>query len=51
MVEDDPVSGADDFQAKLDALKKDGRVNARLVVRSRDDHVRWVNLPLGDSDK
>ncbi|HVZ13644.1 MAG TPA: Do family serine endopeptidase [Bauldia sp.] len=51
MVEDDPVSGADDFQSKLDALKKDGRVNARLVVRSRDDHVRWVNLPLSDSDK
>jgi serine protease Do len=51
MVEDDTVSGADDFQAKLDALKKDGRVNARLVIRSRDDHVRWVNLPLADSDK
>jgi len=51
MVEDDPVSGADDFQAKLDALKKDGRANARLVIRSRDDHVRWVNLPLSDTGK
>ncbi len=49
MVEDDAVSSPDDFQAKIDALKKDGRVNARLVVRSRDDHVRWVNLAIGDA--
>ena len=46
-VEDQAVTSPDDFQAKIDALKKDGRINVRLVVRSREDYVRWINLPIG----
>jgi serine protease Do len=46
MVGEDLVSSPDDFQAKIDALKKDGRTNVKLVVQNKEGHVRWVNLPL-----
>jgi serine protease Do len=48
MVGEDIVTSPDDFQAKVDALKKDGRTNVKLVVQNKEGHVRWVNLPLSD---
>jgi serine protease Do len=48
MVGEDLVSTPDEFQAKVDALKKDGRTNVKLVVQNKEGHVRWVNLPLAD---
>ena len=48
-VEDQAVTSPEDFQAKIDALTKDGRVNVRLVVRSSEDYVRWVNLPIANA--
>jgi serine protease Do len=48
MVGEDLVTSPDDFQAKIDAMKKDGRANVKLVVQNKEGHVRWVNLPLND---
>jgi serine protease Do len=37
-----------DFDARLAALKEDGRTNVQLVVQNKDGHVRWINLPLAE---
>jgi serine protease Do len=49
MVGEDVVTSPDEFQEKIDALKKDGRENVKLVVQNKEGHVRWVNLPLSDA--
>jgi serine protease Do len=48
MVGEELVKSPDEFQSKIDALKKDGRANVKLVVQNKEGHVRWVNLPLSD---
>jgi serine protease Do len=40
------VASADDFQAKVDKLKKDGRKSALLLVAGADGELRFVALPL-----
>jgi serine protease Do len=40
------VANADDFQAKIDKLKKDGRRSALLLVASADGEMRFVALSL-----
>jgi serine protease Do len=40
------VTSADDFQAKVDKLKKDGRRSALLLVASADGELRFVALAL-----
>jgi serine protease Do len=40
------VASADDFQAKIDKLKKDGRKTALLLVASADGELRFVALAL-----
>jgi serine protease Do len=40
------VSNADDFQAKIDKLKKDGRRSALLLIASADGELRFVALSL-----
>ena len=40
------VANADDFQAKIDKLKKDGRKSALLLVAGADGELRFVALPL-----
>ena len=40
------VATADDFQAKIDKLKKDGRKSALLLVASADGELRFVALAL-----
>jgi serine protease Do len=40
------VSTADEFQAKIDKLKKDGRKSALLLVAGADGELRFVALPL-----
>jgi len=40
------VSSADDFQAKVDKLKKDGRRSALLLVASAEGELRFVALAL-----
>jgi serine protease Do len=40
------VAGTDDFQAKIDKLKKDGRKSALLLVAGPDGELRFVALSL-----
>jgi serine protease Do len=40
------VANADDFQAKIDKLKKDGRRSALLLVAAADGEMRFVALSL-----
>jgi serine protease Do len=40
------VSSADDFQAKIDKLKKDGRRSALLLIASAEGELRFVALSL-----
>src|SRR5882762_2886805 len=40
------VASADDFQAKIDKLKKDGRKSALLLVAGADGELRFVALAL-----
>ena len=40
------VANADDFQAKIDKLKKDGRKSALLLVAGADGELRFVALGL-----
>jgi serine protease Do len=40
------VANADDLQAKIDKLKKDGRKSALLLVASADGELRFVALSL-----
>jgi serine protease Do len=40
------VANADDFQAKIDKLKKDGRRTALLLVAGTDGELRFVALSL-----
>jgi serine protease Do len=40
------VSNADDFQAKIDKLKKDGRKSALLLIAGADGELRFVALSL-----
>jgi serine protease Do len=40
------VASADDFQAKIDKLKKDGRKSALLLVAGADGELRFVALSL-----
>jgi serine protease Do len=40
------VANADDFQSKIDKLKKDGRRSALLLVASADGELRFVALAL-----
>jgi serine protease Do len=40
------VASADDFQAKIDKLKKDGRRSALLLVASAEGELRFVALAL-----
>ncbi len=40
------VANADDFQAKIDKLKKDGRKSALLLVAGADGELRFVALSL-----
>jgi serine protease Do len=40
------VASADDFQAKIDKLKKDGRKSALLLVAGADGELRFVALGL-----
>ena len=40
------VATADDFQAKIDKLKKEGRKSALLLVVGSDGELRFVALPL-----
>jgi len=40
------VSSADDFQAKIDKLKKDGRKSALLLVAGPDGELRFIALSL-----
>ena len=40
------VASADDFQAKIDKLKKDGRTSALLLVGGADGELRFVALSL-----
>ena len=40
------VSSADDFQARIDKLKKDGRKSALLLVAGADGELRFVALSL-----
>jgi serine protease Do len=40
------VAGTDDFQAKVDKLKKDGRKSALLLVAGADGELRFVALSL-----
>ena len=40
------VASADDFQAKIDKLKKDGRRTALLLVAGADGELRFVALAL-----
>jgi len=42
----EPVSSGDDFQAKIDRLKKEGRRTALLLVASADGELRFVALSL-----
>ena len=48
MVGEEQVSTPTDFDDQIAAMKKDGRANVRLVVQSKEGHVRFVNLPLAD---
>jgi len=40
------VASADDFQAKIDKLKKDGRKSALLLVAGADGELRFIALSL-----
>jgi serine protease Do len=40
------VAGADDFQAKIDKLKSEGRRSALLLVASAEGELRFVAIPL-----
>ena len=40
------VTSAEDFQAKVDKLKKDGRRSALLLVASAEGELRFVALAL-----
>jgi serine protease Do len=40
------VGNADEFQARIDKLKKDGRKSALLLVAGADGELRFVALPL-----
>jgi serine protease Do len=40
------VASADDFEAKIDKLKKDGRKSALLLVAGADGELRFVALSL-----
>jgi serine protease Do len=42
----EPVQSADDFQTKVDRLRKDGRPSALLLVASADGDLRFVALSL-----
>ncbi|MEJ0098043.1 MAG: Do family serine endopeptidase [Bauldia sp.] len=46
MVGDQLVNSPDEVEQQVAALKKNGNVNARLVVQNKDGNVRWVNLPV-----
>jgi serine protease Do len=46
LVQNDAVANADDMQAKLDQLKKDGRRVVTLLVASPDGDTRFVALSL-----
>ena len=39
------VANADEFQAKIDKLKKEGRKSALLLVAGADGELRFVALP------
>jgi serine protease Do len=45
-VAQEAVSSADDFQAKIDKLKKDGRPSALVLVASAEGELRFVALSL-----
>ena len=40
------MASADDFQTKVDKLKKDGRRSALLLVAGADGEMRFVALSL-----
>jgi serine protease Do len=42
----EPVQSADDFQAKVERLRKDGRPSALLLVASADGDLRFIALSL-----
>jgi serine protease Do len=42
----EPVQSADDFQTKVDRLRKDGRPSALLLVAGADGELRFVALSL-----
>jgi serine protease Do len=46
LVQNDAISNADEMQAKLDQLKKDGRRVVTLLVSSPDGDTRFVALSL-----
>jgi len=46
MVGDQLVKTPDEVEQQIAALKKDGRLNARLVLQNKDGNVTWVNLPI-----
>ena len=48
MVGEVQVTNTDEFNAQVAAMKKDGRANVKLVVQSKEGHVRFVNVPLAD---
>jgi serine protease Do len=45
-VAQEAVASADDFQAKIDKLKRDGRPSALLLVASPDGELRFIALSL-----
>jgi serine protease Do len=45
-VAQETVSSADDFQAKIDKIKKDGRKSALLLIANADGELRFVALSL-----
>jgi serine protease Do len=45
-VAQEAVANADDFQAKIDKLKRDGRPSALLLVASPDGELRFIALSL-----
>ena len=43
-VAQEPVANADDVQKRVDALKKDGRKSALLLVANAEGELRFVAL-------
>jgi serine protease Do len=42
----EPVKSTEEVNARLEALRAEGRTSVQLVVQNAEGHVRWVNLPL-----